>query len=235
MPDTGKATKMSDTYGPTYALPLMRYDLDSQSWRTCEDTSLWDLEMSSPTFPESGMTRDGLLYERPTQALPTAGHGYSSLPTPAARDYKDESFSPRVLDGRSHGELPEAIGLQFLPTPTSSQGRNATSGRKPDAIFNAGTTLQDVVYAGEIGSLLPTPTVMDMGSSYTPEEWEDWKDEQREKHQNGNGHEASLTQELIGVNTSMPSEGGRLSRGKPPAQQSKEMEGQGSLLSLLNG
>ena len=186
---------MSDTYGPTYALPLMRYDLDSQSWRTCEDTSLWDLEMSSPTFPESGMTRDGLLYERPTQALPTAGHGYSSLPTPAARDYKDESFSPRVLDGRSHGELPEAIGLQFLPTPT----------------------------------------VMDMGSSYTPEEWEDWRDEQREKHQNGNGHGASLTQELIGVNTSGPSEGGRRSRGKPPAQQSKEMEGQGSLLSLLNG
>ena len=194
-PGKGKGKKMKDTYGRSLPLPSMRFDLDSLSWRTCEATSLWDLEMSSPTFPESGMTRDGLLYERPTQALLTAVRDYSSLPTPAARDYKDQSFSPRVLDGRSHGELPEAIGLQFLPTPT----------------------------------------VMDMGSSYTPEEWEDWKDEQREKHQNGNGHGASLSQELIGVSTSRPSEGGRLSRGKPLAQQSKEMAGQDSLLSLLNG
>ena len=226
---------MSDTYGRTYALPLMRYDLASLSWRTCEDTSLWDLEMSSPTFPESGTTLDGLLYERPRQVLAIAGQGSSSLPTPAARDYKDQNFSPRVLDGRSHGELPEAIGLQFLPTPTSVQGRNATSGRKPDAIFNAGTTLQDVVYAGEIGSLLPTPTVMDMGNNYTPEEWEEWKAEQLKKHKNGNGHGASLSQELIGVSTSKPLEDGKLSRGKPQAQRSKEMEGQDSLLSLLNG
>lgn len=151
-PGKGKGKKMKDTYGRSLPLPSMRFDQDSLSWRTCEATSLWDLEMSSPTFPESGMTRDGLLYERPTQALLTAVRDYSSLPTPAARDYKDQSFSPRVLDGRSHGELPEAIGLQFLPTPT----------------------------------------VVDMGSSYTPEEWEDWKDEQRDKHQNGNGHGASL-------------------------------------------
>ena len=213
---------MSDTYGRTYALPLMRYDLASLSWRTCEDTSLWDLEMSSPTFPESGTTLDGLLYERPRQAPAIAGQDSSSLPTPqsgdshnealdrgrnqktspysdlprsiaqfptpAARDYKDQNFSPRVLDGRSHGELPEAIGLQFLPTPTSVQGRNATSGRKTDAVFKTGTTLQDVVYAGDIGG-----------------------------------------------STSKPLEDGKQSRGKPLAQQSKEMEGQDSLLSLLNG
>ena len=186
---------MSDTYGHTSALPLMRYDQRSLSWRTCEDTSLWDLEMSSPTFPESGMTQDGLLYERPTQALPTAGQGYSSLPTPAARDYKDQAFSPRVRDGRSHGELPEAIALQFLPTPT----------------------------------------VMDMGSSYSPEEWEQWKQQQRDIHNNSNGHGASLSQELIGVSTNKQSDDGKLSRGKPQTRQSKEMEGQDSLLSLLNG
>ncbi len=40
-----------------------------------------------------------------------------TLPTPNARDYKDQSFSPRVLDGRSHGELPEIVGRNFLPTP----------------------------------------------------------------------------------------------------------------------
>ena len=41
----------------------------------------------------------------------------ATLPTPNARDYKDQSFSPRVLDGRSHGELPEIVGRNFLPTP----------------------------------------------------------------------------------------------------------------------
>jgi hypothetical protein len=42
-------------------------------------------------------------------------------------------------------------------------------------------------------TLLPTPTVMDMGSNYTPEEWQAWKAQQRAAHQNGNGHGASLT------------------------------------------
>jgi hypothetical protein len=38
---------------------------------------------------------------------------------------------------------------------------------------------------------------MDMGSNYTPEEWEAWKLKQKEAHRNGNGHGASLTQEAL--------------------------------------
>jgi hypothetical protein len=38
---------------------------------------------------------------------------------------------------------------------------------------------------------------MDMGSNYTPQEWEAWKQEQRAAHNNGNGHGASLTQEAL--------------------------------------
>ena len=56
-------------------------------------------------------------------------------------------------------------------------------------------TLTDIVQT----DLLPTPTVIDMGSNYTPEEWEAWKAEQRAKHANGNGHGASLTQEAISL------------------------------------
>ena len=47
--------------------------------------------------------------------------------------------------------------------------------------------------------MLPTPTVMDMGANYTPEEWEAWKARQQETHRNGNGHGASLTQEAISL------------------------------------
>jgi hypothetical protein len=48
-------------------------------------------------------------------------------------------------------------------------------------------------------NLLPTPTVMEMGSNYTPDEWEAWKAKQKANHANGNGHGASLTQEAISL------------------------------------
>ena len=54
----------------------------------------------------------------------------------------------------------------------------------------------------DIPALLPTPTVMDMGSNYTPEEWEAWKLKQKEAHRNGNGHGASLTQEALSIGAS---------------------------------
>jgi DNA (cytosine-5)-methyltransferase 1 len=50
-----------------------------------------------------------------------------------------------------------------------------------------------------VNYLLPTPTVMDMGANYTPQEWDAWKAKQRAAHQNGNGHGASLTQEAISL------------------------------------
>jgi DNA (cytosine-5)-methyltransferase 1 len=45
---------------------------------------------------------------------------------------------------------------------------------------------------------------MDMGSNYTPEEWQAWKDKQRAAHNNGNGHGASLTQEALTFGASTP-------------------------------
>lgn len=44
--------------------------------------------------------------------------------------------------------------------------------------------------------LLPTPTVVDMGWGRSPENWEEWREVQRQKHGNGNGHGQSLYQAL---------------------------------------
>ena len=44
--------------------------------------------------------------------------------------------------------------------------------------------------------LLPTPTVVDMGWGRSPEGWEEWREAQRRKHGNGNGHGQSLYQAL---------------------------------------
>ena len=142
---------MSDTYGLTSETPFTRYDPDTQSWRTCQDTSLWDLQMSSPTLPKSGGMRNGELTERPTLEPRTAESAYLSLPTPLTSD-------------ANHGRT--------IHDPKYTQ-------------------LRDIMH------ILPTPTVMDMGSNYTPQEWEAWKQEQRAAHNNGNGHGASLTQEAL--------------------------------------
>lgn len=44
--------------------------------------------------------------------------------------------------------------------------------------------------------LLPTPTVVDMGWGHSPESWEAWREAQKRKHGNGNGHGQSLYQAL---------------------------------------
>jgi len=159
---------MSDTSGPTSALPSMRYDLASSSWRTCEATSLWDLEMSSPTFPEWGMTRGGELFPLVRPEPPTGELASSLLPTPISRDVKEQTLGwTWQRDGVTQEDtLPRAL-TALLPD--------------------------------QIAALLPTPTVMDMGANYTPEEWDAWKARQRAAHQNGNGHGASLTQEAISL------------------------------------
>jgi hypothetical protein len=81
--------------------------------------------------------------------------------------------------------------VTLLPTPTAQAAKH---GATPDLAANSfGCNLWDLPH------LLPTPTVMDMGANYTPEEWEAWKAQQRAAHRNGNGHGASLTQEAISL------------------------------------
>jgi hypothetical protein len=159
--DLGKERMMNDTSGHTLGTPLTRYDPDTQSWRTSQDTSLWDLPMSSPSLPQSGSMRNGELFERPMLARPTDASGYLSLPTPTARDYKDHQVEV----------------AKHRPSDTDTLNR-------------------------ALAHLLPIPAVMDMGSNYTPQEWEAWKAKQRAVHNNGNGHGASLTQEALSIGAS---------------------------------
>lgn len=45
--------------------------------------------------------------------------------------------------------------------------------------------------------LLPTPAVNDMGAGKTVEKWDEWTAKMQAKHQNGNGHGASLNVEML--------------------------------------
>lgn len=69
--------------------------------------------------------------------------------------------SSQYIGHRDRYGAPYASNADLLPTPTASQGRNETSGRQEGSEHHSGTTLHDVVFKGEIGSLLPTPRSSD--------------------------------------------------------------------------
>ena len=165
---------MSATSGPMYEMPFAQYDLDTQSWKTSEVTSLWVLPMSSPTLPAWGGMRNGELFEHRTPERPTVAPDCSSSSEMATLRTPNAGLGERGRDGLIHKKNPRQqldlnnqLATLLLPAPKLAI------------------------------DLLPTPTVMDMGSNYTPEEWSAWKAKQKAAHNNGNGHGASLTQEAL--------------------------------------
>ena len=209
---------MNDTSGPTSGTPLAQYDPDTQCWKTSEATSLWALTLSSLTLPTWGGLHAGVLYELPTPERPTIEPGYSSLPTPTTRDYKDATFSPRVMDGRSHGELPQAIGLQFLPTPVADNSRGLHNGGNYQSLPNTVLTLptptaqaakhitmddrgvgthDDHNLWSVASRLLPTPAVNDMGAGKDPQAWDEWAARQKAADGRPAPHGKSLEQEAL--------------------------------------
>lgn len=194
---------MKDTSGRSLPLPSMRFDLDSLSWRTCEATSLWDLEMSSPSFPEWGMTVNGELFELPTPERPTVGQGSSSLPgllkTPVASSEGRLDRPQRYWlrnDPGGRFDLEDQIAA-LLPTPRAQNGesRNENIYARP---LDQPQNLENAL------ALLPTPVVNDMGSDKTLEWWEAWT-----KKIGGHGDSLSIEmRKLTGESTTEPSEDG---------------------------
>ena len=186
---------MTDTFGPTFGMPLAQYDPDGRCWKTSEVTSLWALPMSSLTLPTWGCLHDGALYELPTPAHHTVEPGCSSLPTPMARDYKGEPSSKYEQGGLNRI-------VMTLPTPRAANGdlRNQTVYIRAKPRRN----LEEVL------ALLPTPAVNDMGAGKDPQAWDEWTQRMRQAHGDGNGHGKSLEQEAlrVGANTPQPSTDG---------------------------
>ena len=103
------------------------YNTPASEWDTNNDRfQLRDINALLPTLPTPrGQARQNI-YNREEYHF-NLEEALATLPTPTARDYKDQSFSPRVLDGRSHGELPDVVGQNFLPTPVAGDGTKAST------------------------------------------------------------------------------------------------------------
>ena len=187
-PETAAATTTNATSGHTWHAPLAFYDPDSSSWKTSQATFLSEWSTYSETLPRWGMTRGGELYELPTPAhptdapesssllptpvadhsrgLPQPGTDYASLPnvavsllpTPTARDHKDQgNFTPHP----EKVKLPHTIAA-LLPTPLASDGEKGG----PNQRGGAG----DLRLSSAV-QLLPTPNPFHMGNTETPQEW----------------------------------------------------------------
>lgn len=197
-----------DIYGRSLGMPSARYSQDSQSWRTCEDTSLWDLPMLLVTLPAWGTTRGGVLFELQMPEHLMGGQECSSLPTPTAQAAK------HLLDDRGPNtpddcNLWSVVGrIAVLPTPVvNDMGSGKTTewwDEWTEKIGGHGKSLEQ-----EAIRMLPTPNASDVGKH---------AGQPRHKRE---GHQARLADVLEylpqwnGVNTDQPLQDGSPSPDQP--------------------
>ena len=220
MLDTEREKTMSEQSFNTSQTVSAFYDPESSCWRTSQESLLSEVPSLLERLPDWGTTAAGALCVQATPGHLTAVRdGSASLATPTAwlgrrlahakgdaerwhnpersNELSDQMAAllptPRVSmkNGPSERELAEGnpkarleTAAALLPTPTSQAAKH---GATPDIHANGyGSNLWDLPH------LLPTPTVNDMGRGKTVEEWDSWTDEMKERHDNGNGHGASL-------------------------------------------
>jgi DNA (cytosine-5)-methyltransferase 1 len=105
--------------------------------------------------------------------------------------------SDGVLSGRATPALLISVraGSALLATPTAWLGRRPSQAIGDAARWHNSERSNEL--SDQMAALLPTPVVNDMGRGKTPEEWDSWTDEMKERHGNGNGHGASLEIEIL--------------------------------------
>ena len=170
----------------------------------------------SETWPTSGLMRDGRVFALRMQVHLTTVSESSLLRSPKASEGGGGALgeAEALRRGNTVGVRDQVMDLvagqglkvsrqadNLLPTVTASLVASGGSS-SPNWKRNRGSqvTLKDEIEKGDDVknlTLLPTPTVVDMGGNKTPDEWEAWTDEQRAKHSNGNGHGASLNIEAV--------------------------------------
>lgn len=101
--------------GDTWRGWLAKYDPATSSWKTAQCSLLGDLTESLGILPRSGMTRSGLLWERPMLERRTSATGSGSWPTPTVcGNYNRKGVSKTSGDG-----LATAVIKRMWPTPNA--------------------------------------------------------------------------------------------------------------------
>ncbi len=111
------STVLDQACGPKWLELLVKYDLDSCSWKTHQCLFPEDLPESSVTLPKWGMTRNGHVFQHPILERPINETDFGLLPTPTVRDSRSKT-SPADFRRNSPGL---EIRAQTWPTPCSQE------------------------------------------------------------------------------------------------------------------
>ena len=122
-----ESTESDPASGPTWRGWSAKYDPATSMWRTAQCSLLEGSDESSVTWPRSGMTRDGMLWELPTLELSTSETDSGLWPTPVADDTGSRTAK------YAQGGTALSLAVKLWPTPTvngnyNRVGASATSG-----------------------------------------------------------------------------------------------------------
>ena len=117
--------------GPTWRGSLAKFDPDSSLWKTVQLSLLGDSELSSVTWPASGMTAAGQCWEQRTLEQTIRGTEFGLLlPTPDTvnRDNKKVLFDRNAesQSGRSLATYARTFSNQFLEQTNNGGSLNPT-------------------------------------------------------------------------------------------------------------
>ena len=100
-PQQAKARELTGReagYGASSRVLLARYDRDTRSWKTPQCLLFGDSDECLETFPRSGMTQGGLLWELTMSEPRTVASesGFWRIPTPLASDGSEQQANSKV-------------------------------------------------------------------------------------------------------------------------------------------
>jgi hypothetical protein len=122
---------VSPEQGPVFGTntlgSLASYDPATSSWRTSQRSLLEEWEPFSATFPRSGMTRNGTLFQLQPLVRRTEETESGLLPTPTASNGADEKSHARTwsatyasLHNFASGKGKQLAHWKMYPTPSAS-------------------------------------------------------------------------------------------------------------------
>ena len=114
--------------GATWRGSLARFDPASLSWKTAQRSLLGDSELSSVTWPRSGMTAAGQCWELPTLGRTTSATASGWWPTPTTQDNVQVRGVGAAANAPSRGTTLGGA-VRMWQTPVADDAVNRAKGK----------------------------------------------------------------------------------------------------------
>lgn len=125
--------------GAKWRASLAKFDHASSSWKTVQLSLLGDSELSSVTWPRSGMTAGGQCLELPTLGRRTREIGSGLWPTPTCpRENDSDNTAGKYYQSKNQFDLAAAVHFMWpIPTVCGNYNRKGASATSGDGLATA--------------------------------------------------------------------------------------------------